>query len=93
MRIPKSWVSLIARKILGDLLKKELIVASVSMDELTLETEKLITDELMVEDRINDEVREMLKKYSSEIEKGRLDFKKVFDLTKKKLVQERGIVI
>lgn len=93
MRIPKSWVPLIARKILGDLLKKELIVASVSMDELTLETEKLITNELMVEDRINDEVREMLKKYSSEIEKGRLDFKKVFDLTKKKLVQERGIVI
>lgn len=93
MRIPKSWVPLITRKILGDLLKKELIVASVSMDELTLETEKLITDELMVEDRINDEVREMLKKYSSEIEKGRLDFKKVFDLTKKKLVQERGIVI
>ncbi len=93
MRIPKSWVPLISRKILGDLLKKELIVASVSMDELTLETEKLITDELMVEDRINDEVREMLKKYSSEIEKGRLDFKKVFDLTKKKLVQERGIVI
>lgn len=93
MRIPKSWVPLITRKILGDLLKKELIVASVSMDELTLETEKLITDELMVEDRINDEVREMLKKYSAEIEKGRLDFKKVFDLTKKKLVQERGIVI
>lgn len=93
MRIPKSWVPLITRKIVGDLLKKELIVASVPMDVLTLETEKLITDELMVEDRINDEVREMLKKYSSEIEKGRLDFKKVFELTKKKLVQERGIII
>lgn len=93
MRIPKSWVPLIARKILGDLLKKELIVASVSMEVLTLETEKLITDELMAEDRINDEVKEMLKKYSSEIEKGRLDFRKVFELTKKKLVEERGIVL
>jgi hypothetical protein len=93
MRIPKSWVPLISRKILGDLLKKGVVVASVPMDVLTLETERLITDELMVEDRINDEVKEMLKKYSSEIEKGRLDFKKVFDLTKKKLVQERGIVI
>lgn len=93
MRIPKSWVPLIARKIVGDLLKKELIVASVAIDVLTLETERLITDELMVEDRINDEVKEMLKKYSSDIEKGRLDFRRVFELTKKKLVEERGIVL
>ena len=47
----------------------------------------------MVEDRVNDEVREILKKFSSEIEKGRLDYRKVFEMTKKKIVEERGIVL
>jgi hypothetical protein len=45
-------------------------------------------DELMVEDRVNDEVREILKKYTGEIEKGRLDYRRMFELTKKKIVEE-----
>ena len=47
----------------------------------------------MVEDRINREVREILKKYDMEIEKGRLDFRKLFELTKQKIVKERNIIL
>jgi hypothetical protein len=50
-------------------------------------------EELAIEDRINDEVREILKKYTGEIEKGRLDYRKMFELTKKKIVQERGVIL
>ena len=35
----------------------------------------------------------MLKKFTGEIEKGRLDYRKVFDLTKRKIIEERGLVI
>lgn len=93
MRIPKSWVPLITRKIVDDLIKKDIIIPKVSREELTMETEKLIMDDLMVEDRLNEEVREILKKFTADIEKGRLDYRKMFELTKKKLVAERGIVI
>jgi hypothetical protein len=93
MRIPKTWVPLIAKKIIDDLLARELIMSRVPAGELVAEAEKVIMEELMVEDRVNDEVKEMLKKFSGEIEKGRLDYRKVFDLTKRKIVEERGIVI
>jgi hypothetical protein len=47
----------------------------------------------MAEDKVNEEVRELLKSYEPEIEKGRMDYKKLFDMTKNKLIRERNIVI
>ena len=84
---------LIAKKIMDDLLARELIVSRVRVEELVAEAEKLIMEEFMVEDRVNDEVREILKKFTGEIEKGRLDYRKVFELTKRKIIEERGLVI
>ena len=93
MRVPKTWVPLIARKIGDDLLSKGLVESKVPKEQFLGALERLIMDELMVEDRVNSEVREMLKKYSTEIEKGRLDYRKMFELTKKKIVQERGLIL
>ncbi len=84
---------LIAKKMIDDLVARELIVPRVPLGELVAEAEKLVTEELMVEDRVNDEVREILKKFTGEIEKGRLDYRKVFELTKRKIIEERGLVI
>lgn len=93
MRIPKTWIPLIAKRVLDDLIANRLITPKVSAEVLMAEAERLIMEELMVEDRINDEVREILKKYTGEIEKGRLDYRRMFDLTKKKIVQERGVIL
>jgi hypothetical protein len=93
MRVPRTWVPLIAKKTIDDLLAKELISSKVPVEALIAEMERLMTDELMVEDRVNDEVREILKKYTGEIEKGRLDYRKMFEITKRKIVEERGLVL
>ena len=55
--------------------------------------EKAITEDLMVEDRLNEEVKDILKQHEREIEQGRADYKTMFDLIKKKLVRERGLVL
>lgn len=93
MRIPKSWIPYIASNIIENLLKKELIESTVSKEQLIEEAERLILDELMVEDRLNEEVRELLKKYESEIEKGKLDYRKLFEMTKQKLIKQRNLVL
>ena len=72
MRIPKAWIPLISKKIINDLLNKDLIIPQIPAETLVAKTEKLIMDELMAEDRLNEEVREILKKFSGDIEKGRL---------------------
>ena len=82
-----------SRRIADLLLKEELIVADVDPKVLAEEVERLMMDELMVEDRINDEVREILRKFDNDIDRGRMDYRKLFDMTKQKLVRERGIVL
>ena len=52
-----------------------------------------MTDELSVEDRVNAEVRQMLKVYEKQIEQGQVDYQKVFQKVKQKLVRERGIIL
>lgn len=93
MRIPKSWIPYIATTIIENLIKKDMIEPLVPKEELLKEAENLILDELMVEDRLNEEVRELLKKYEAEIEKGKLDYRKLFELTKQKLVKQRNLVL
>ncbi len=93
MRIPKSWVPVMAREIMENLLKKGYIELKAPREQAGAMLEELMLDELMVEDRLNQEVREILKKYDSEIEKGRLDYRRLFEMTKQKLVRERNIIL
>jgi len=93
MRIPKTWVPLMAKKIVDNIISNGLIHSTVPIEKLLSETEELIMHELTIEDRLNAEVREILKKHSLEIQQGRLDYRKLFDLTKQKLVKERNIIL
>ena len=93
MRIPKEWLPALSREITSSLVAKNLIESKLSKEQLTALIGELLLEELMVEDRLNEEVREMLKKYDSEIETGRLDYRRLFDMTKQKLVRDRNIII
>ena len=93
MRIPKSRVRPITEKIIDRLTAEGLIESLVPRASLIDEAEVLITGELMVEDRLNEEVREILRKHEGEIEKGKLDYRRMFELTKQKLVRERNLVL
>ncbi len=82
-----------ARRIVEDLLRKRYISSKVDKEELVSITHDILLDELMVEDRLNEEVREILKQFEEEIENRRLDYKRLFDLTKQKLVRERNLIL
>lgn len=55
--------------------------------------DRAITDELAVEDRLNAEIRALMKNYEAEIERGHVDYQKMFTMIKKKLVAERGLIL
>lgn len=93
MRVPKNQVSLLSKKILEELLKKGLVELKEPKEKVTESLGELMLDEFMVEERLNAEVREILKQHDSEIEKGRLDYRRLFEMTKKRLVMERNIVL
>jgi hypothetical protein len=94
MRIPNSWVSAISKEVAEELVKKNMVeLQGQSEEQFAKLIEEEILEELMVEDRINSEVREMLKQFDAEIEKGRLDYRRLFEMTKKQIVKERNIIL
>jgi hypothetical protein len=93
MRVPKSWIPIISAEIIKNLTKEGLIEPKAPVATLVKEAEAIVLEELMVEDRLMDEVREVLKSFEGEIEKKHMDYKRLFDLTKQKLIRERNIII
>jgi hypothetical protein len=55
--------------------------------------DQTIVDELLVEDRLNAEIRGLMKVYEAEIEKGHVDYQKMFTMIKNRLVRERGLIL
>lgn len=84
---------ILAKKITVNLMSKGLVRPSIPVEKLVSRTEEIIEEELSVEDRLNEEVRELLKRHAYDIERGRMDYRKLFDLTKQKLVKERNVVL
>ena len=82
-----------SREIVENLVAKKQIELTASKAQVAMLVEELMLEELMIEDSLNEEVREMLKKFDSEIEKGHLDYRRLFEMTKQKLVRDRNIVL
>jgi len=55
--------------------------------------DRVIREELSLEDRLNAEVRQLLKVYEKQIEQGQVDYQKMFQMVKHKLVRERGLIL
>ncbi len=93
MRLTKERIQAIAATTIGRLRKQGLLEITGTAEGLTNSLDHAITEELSVEDRLNAEVREILKKFESEFEKGRADYQKMFTMVKQKLVRERGLIL
>ena len=93
MRITKERIRVISVTVLRELGRDQLFEVTGSKEKLVDALEKAIIDELSIEDRLNTEVRMMLKQYDAEFNSGRADYQKMFAMVKNKLVEERGVIL
>ena len=93
MRLTKERIQQISNNLAEKLFSKEMLSATLSKGQVGVKIEEIISDELMIEDRLNDEVRELLKAYEHQIEKGQVDYQKMFLMIKRKLAKERGVIL
>jgi hypothetical protein len=54
---------------------------------------QVVTDELLVEDKLNDEVREILSQHAEEMRRTNVEYREMFKMIKKKLARERKIIL
>ena len=92
MRLKKDFIEKISKKIIKSLLSKNLIVWENSHEKLEAVISEIIIDDLMVEDHLNEEVKELLDSRTDEYERSMMDYGRVFQLVKSKLARERGLI-
>jgi uncharacterized protein len=93
MRLRREMIQYLAQAIARDLLDKGFVEISENRDTLVDLIREVITEELQVEERLNDEVKELLRAYSSEFSRGEADYYKMFAMVKRRLAQERGLIL
>ena len=92
MRLKKEFIEKISKKIIESLLSKNIIIWESSHDKLEMIISEIIIADLMVEDYLNEEVKELLDSRTDEYERSMMDYGRVFQLVKSKLARERGLI-
>jgi hypothetical protein len=93
MRLRREMIQYLAQAMTRDLIDKgfvQVLGDRAKVEELLREA---ITEELQIEDRLNDEVKDLLRAFSNEFSRGEADYHKMFTMVKRKLVQERGLIL
>ena len=92
MRLKKEFIEKISKKIIKSLSGKDLIIWEGDHSRLESIISNNIIEDLMVEDRLNDEVKQLLDSRTEEYERSMMDYGRVFQLVKSKLARERGLI-
>jgi len=92
MRLKKELIEHISKKIVQSLIEKDLIIWDEPSNILEERISKIITDDLLVEDLLNDEVKTLLDSRTKEYERDMMDYGRVFQLVKSRLARERGLI-
>jgi hypothetical protein len=93
MRLRREMIHYLAQAIARDLSEKALIQIAGEREKVEELVRDVITEDLQVEDRLNDEVKELLRAFSNEFSRGEADYHRMFTMVKRKLVQERGLIL
>ncbi len=93
MRVAKERIHHMAESLIARL--HELAFLEVTGDRKLLREslEQTMTEELVIEDRLNAEVRRLMEPYERQIQQGQVDYQKMFTMIKQKLVRDRGIIL
>jgi hypothetical protein len=92
MRLTPDEIEFIARKIVKTLSAERKIEVE-DEAQLVQGLVKVVTDELQVEDRLNEEVRQVLVEHSRDMERANITYSEMFKMVKRKVAKEKGIVL
>ena len=93
MRLRKEMVQHIAQVMAKKLTERGYVTYEGNLRNLEALFTNVIIDDLSVENRLNEEVREILEQHQEKIDRGNIDYHKMFLMIKRKLAQERGLVL
>ena len=92
MGLRKEFVRLLSTKLVDELIEQEMIEVPDGL-ELSEQILEVLDAEVNLEDRINEEVRTVLKQYEDQMRQSGASYQEMFKLIKNKIVKERKLVL
>lgn len=93
MRLTKEMIKLVSSKLTKSLLDEEFIIFTEESSKLEEIINNIISEDLKIEDKLNEEVKQIMASHANEMDRGNVQYGTLFQMIKKKLVRERGIVL
>jgi uncharacterized protein len=90
MLLAREFVAYISRQLVKKLSPG--IIETTAPDAVAEKIDRVITDELMIEDRLNDEVRDLLSQYSEYMRQNEVSYQEMFRRIKNTLISQRKVV-
>ncbi len=72
---------------------KNLLLKQAKREDISLAIYAIIAEDMKLEDRLNEEVKDIMERYDSELKSGKLDYNKLFNMIKQQLIKERKLII
>jgi uncharacterized protein len=92
VRLTPDEIQFLARKIVKTLVKEGKLEVD-SPTRVEEEIVKVIIEDLLIEERLNEEVREVLTQHTNEMQRSNITYTEMFKMVKKKLAKEKGIIL
>jgi hypothetical protein len=92
MLLSRDYVGYMAKEVVKRLAAQKMIEIK-NVESLTQKVRQVMADEVTVEDRVNEEVREILAKYSDEMKRTGVSYQEMFKKVKGQLARERKLIL
>jgi hypothetical protein len=92
MLLTRDFVGYMAKEVVKRLVAGKMIETK-DTDNLTQQVRQVMADEVTLEDRLNDEVREILSKYSDDMRRTGASYQEMYKKVKSQLARERKLIL
>lgn len=92
MLLSRDYVGYMAKEVVKRLVASKMIEAK-NAESLTQQVRQLMADEIGIEDRLNEEVREILSRYSEEMRRTGASYQEMYKKVKGQLARERKLIL
>ena len=93
MKTQKQMVDFLAKTIVTELVKRRKVILKTEESKLIENIAEILLKDLHLEEEINSQVREILKEHSQKLNNANVDYNRMFNLIKKKIMEEKGLEV
>jgi hypothetical protein len=92
MLLSRDYVGYMAKELVKRLVAEKMIETK-NVEALTQQVRQVMAEEVTIEDRLNEEVREILSRYSDEMRRTGASYQEMYKKVKGQLARERKLIL